>query len=54
VSVSHETPSHVPLQQSVVGFHEESLVGLPNCFLIWRRAFLSSGLHFSDSEGMIK
>jgi hypothetical protein len=50
-----ETPAHLRCsQQSVVGFHEESSVGLPSSFLIWRRAFLSCGLHFSESEGMMK
>lgn len=42
------------LQQSVVGFHEESLVGLPSSFLIFSRASFSAGLHFSESEGIIK
>jgi hypothetical protein len=53
VKLSHVTPSHVLLQQSVVGSHEESWLGLPNCFLIWRRAFLSSGLQFSELAGMM-
>lgn len=48
---SHETPYQLS-QQSVVGFHEESFVGLPSCFLIWRRVVLSYGLHFSESEGV--
>jgi hypothetical protein len=50
-----KTPAHLRCsQQSVVGFHEESSVGLPSSFLIWRRACLSCGLHFSESEGMTK
>jgi len=54
VSESHKTPFHLLLQQSVVWFHEESLVGLPSSFWIWRRALLSFGLHFSENEGMMK
>jgi len=47
--MSHETPSHSGLQQSVFGSQEERVVGLPRSFLIWRRASLSCGLHSSES-----
>ena len=49
VSVSHKTPCQVLSQQSVVGSHEERVVGLPRSFLNWRRACLSCGLHSSES-----
>lgn len=49
--LSHMTPFHglVLSQQSVIGFHEANPVGLPRYFLIWRSAFLSCGLHFSEN-----
>ena len=48
MTVSHETPTQL-LQQSVVGSHEERVVGLPSSFLILRRTCLSRGLHSSES-----